>query len=285
MRPKNPRNVLNRVLTCALAMAVAGGWLLTPAAAQSIAKSDRDRAKQMLKIIGDELKKNYYDPTFGGRDFDAYIKSATDRIDTATSVAQALGMVALTLIDLNDSHTFFIPPNLAVHADYGWRVQMIGDQCFVTGVKPGSDAEAKGLKPGDLVLAIDGFKPSRSELWKQEYHYNLLSPRSGTTLVVQPPGGAPRRVDVAAKVTQGKRVLDFTGSDGGLDIDAFRREVDDSSRMEHRFVRIGKVTIWKMPSFGFDPNQADQMVDAAVKDSEALILDLRSNPGGQLKTL
>ncbi len=27
--------------------------------------------------------------------------------------------------------------------DYGWEIQMIGDELFVVAVKPGSDAEAK----------------------------------------------------------------------------------------------------------------------------------------------
>src|SRR5262249_39193427 len=71
---------------------------------------------------------------------------------------------------------------------------------------------------------------------------------------------------------------------GGIDIDAIIRDLDDA-RLEHRFSRVGKVGIWKMPSFAFDPADADRVIDAAVKDSEALILDLRGNPGGYVKTL
>lgn len=256
----------------------AGGSL----GAQSISSIDRNRAKQMLKNIGGELKKNYYDPTFGGRDIDAHLKTFTDKLDSATSISQTMAIIAQALVDLDDSHTFFVPPARTIRVEYGWRTVMFGDRCYVTAVKPGSDAAERGLKAGDEVLSIDRFKPMRGELWKLEYSYNLLNPRSGTTLVVRSPGAQPREVGIAAKVTQSQRVLDLTGADGGLDIDRLIRDLD-SSASRHRLRKLGSVAVWSMPDFSFSND--DEVLAWALKDADALILDLRGNPGGYVKTL
>ena len=80
-------------------------------------------------------------------------------------------------------------------------MQAIGDKCYVIAVKPGSDAEAKGLKRGDLILSIDGFTPTREVVWKILYYYYTLRPKPGMRLVVQSPEGAPRQVDVSRRGT------------------------------------------------------------------------------------
>ena len=186
----------------------------------------------------------------------------------------------------SDLHTFFSPPSRAVTVEYGWQMQAIGEQCFVTAVKPGSDAAAKGIKAGDLVLSVDGFKPQRKELWKMEYYYYALSPRPGMRLVVQSPGQDPRQVDVAAKVKQEKRVIDLVGAGASVDLNDFIRESEDNARLHrHRFQKLGNVVIWKMPNFSFDPAEVDSIMSDHIKGRGALILDLRGNPGGFIVTL
>src|SRR5262249_36193670 len=132
---------------------------------QTLSNLDRDRARGMLNAIRDDLKKNYYDPAMHGMDVDARFKAADEKMKQATSNGQLFSIIAQAVIDLNDSHTFFIPPQRTSRTEYGWQWQMIGDQCYVTAIKPGSDAEAKGLKVGDAVISIDRFTPDREHLW------------------------------------------------------------------------------------------------------------------------
>lgn len=255
--------------------------------AQGLDRIERERALSMLSNIKDDLKKNYYDPSIRGMDVDVRFKTAEEKIKQAKSLGQAFGIIAQVLLDLNDSHTSFTPPSRAVSVEYGWQMQAIGDQCFVAAVKPGSDAEAKGMRPGDLVLSIDGFKPTRKELWKVEYYYYALSPRPGMRLVLQSPGQQPRQLEVAAKVRQGKRVLNLTGTGtSSQDINDLIRESEDADRrMRHRFQKLGGVVVWKMPTFGFEPEQVDSLMADHIKGSSGLILDLRGNPGGFVRTL
>lgn len=274
------------IFAAAVALFLVG--LLTPQTirAQSFDRIERERALLMLSNVKNQLKKNYYDPNIRGMDVDARFKLAEEKIKQATSLGQAFGVIAQALLDLNDSHTFFSPPSRAVSVEYGWEMQAIGDQCYVVAVKPGSDAEAKGIKPGDLVMSIDGFKPSRKELWKIEYYYYQLSPRPGMRLVVQSPGQEARQVEVAAKVRQERRVIDLAGKNANLDVNELIRETEVSAQLRrHRFQKIGTAVIWKMPSFSFSPEQVDSIIGEYVRGHSALILDLRGNGGGYIDTL
>jgi C-terminal processing protease CtpA/Prc len=239
-----------------------------------------------LKTVKASLKENYYDPNFRGMDVDARFKTAEEKLKQANSLGQALGIIAQALLDLNDSHTFFQPPGRTIRVEYGWQMQAVGDKCLVSAVKPGSDAEAKGIKPGDLIVSVDGFKPNRKELWKLEYYYYALSPRPGMHLVLQSPGQAPRELDVAAKVRQLKRVLELAGKNANFDLNDYIRESEDNDKFDrHRFQKLGNVVVWKMPNFDFEPEQADSIMADEVKNKSGLIIDLRGNPGGYVLTL
>src|SRR5205807_1833578 len=161
-----------------LLVGVLASATLKPLAAQTPSaedlKRDHNRGLAMLQLMKDYLKEFYYDPKYHGVDLDVRFKAAEEKITQAVNIGQVLGIIAQSMADLNDSHTFFIPPPRPVDVEYGWKMQLIGDTCYVVGVKQGSDAEAQGLKPGDQVLSLDGFRPTRSTIWKIEYNYNVL---------------------------------------------------------------------------------------------------------------
>ena len=233
----------------------------------------------MLKMIRLDIEKHYYDPSFRGIDLQERFTQADERIKNAKSNGEIFGVIAQALLDFDDSHLFFIPPPRVAKVEYGWQMQAIGDKCYVVAVKPGSDAEAKGLKRGDLILSIDGFTPTREVMWKIQYYYYTLRPKPGMRLVVQSPEGAPRQLDVLAKIQQGKKQMDLTSWAG--DIPNLQIEAENEARLNRdRFFEKENVIIWKMPGFDiYDANELDNIMDR-VKKNQALILDLRSNGGG-----
>ena len=249
--------------------------------AQKLDSIERQRALDMLKTIKGSLKDNYYDPAFHGMDLDARFKTAEEKLKQASSLGQALGIIAQVLMDFDDSHAFFIPPARPERVEYGWKMQMIGNKCFVVAVKPGSDAEKKGLKVGDLIVSIERFTPTRKDMWKINYYYNALSPRPGLQVVAQSPGSEPRQLDIAAKVDHGKRILTFEQDYN----EQVRQAASEGRLYRHRFVRVGDVVAWKMPNFEFEPDQADMIMSENVGGRSALILDLRDNGGGYVTTL
>ena len=285
MRSKKSPSRLSRngLRACAAALLLAlGAGAAGPARAQSLSL-DRDRCLDMLKVLKDDIKNNYYDPTFHGIDLEARFKTAADKLKQATTRGQMFGIIAQTLLDFNDSHLFFVPPDRPGRTDYGWQVQMVGNEAYVSAVKPGSDAEAKGLKPGDRVLAVDGVGLTRANLWIFKYLYYSLRPRGGVHLVVQSPGGPERPLDVAARVQTGKLVMDLTQ---GQDFMTLVREAETEDRLHrHRYYDDGQeLMIWKMPQFDLPRDKVYDLMDKARKH-KALIIDLRGNGGGAEETL
>jgi carboxyl-terminal processing protease len=258
-------------------------WLTTTQAQPDL-NFQRERGRAMLKVIKDELKKEYYDPDFHGMDVEARFKTADEKIKEAESVGHVFGIIGQALLDLNDSHTFFLPPSRANRTEYGWQMQAVGDKVFVSAVKPGSDAEKKGVKVGDQVLSLHGFQPSREALWKLTYMFYALRPQPGLRVVLQSPDGQQRQSDVMANVKQGKVLLDISG--GGGDFWDLWRELEEEDRLNRqRYVEVDdNLFIWKMPSFEATEQGVEDVMRKARKH-ESLILDLRGNPGGYVKTL
>ncbi len=164
-----------------------------PARAQN--QSDyRGTALDMLDAVSRDVQKRYYDPKFHGVDWPAVVRDTKAKIKASDSLNLAMAHIAQALVSLNDSHTVFLPPPRPYVHDYGFRMKMIGDRCFVSRVRPGSDAEAKGLSPGDEILGFAGVPPNRELLWKLEYRFEVLRPQEGVTLVLRDPGGACARL-------------------------------------------------------------------------------------------
>jgi len=241
----------------------------------------RDRGREMLATIKNDLQKMYYDPSFHGVDVDAVFKEADELLKKADSAGQIYGIIARTLLQLNDSHTFFIAPSRVARVDYGWTMQAIGDQVYITAVRPHSDAEKKGMKPGDRVLAIDQMNPTRDNLWMIQYLY-FLRPQPVSRFVLAKPGGEQRELEVSANVTQGKKNTDLT--DYNKTMNLLLEEEKDARVHSHHYLQLEDVYIWKMPAFDMSLEKVDDVM-GNVKKHKALILDLRGNGGGAEETL
>jgi C-terminal processing protease CtpA/Prc len=250
-----------------------------PANAQSLGPYDRGNAQAMLNMVKDDLKRNYYDQTFHGLNLDERFKEAEGKLKLATTRDQLMAIVAQSLLDLNDSHTFLVPPPRAARIEYGWQMQMVRDDCFVSAVKSKSDAEAKGLKPGDRVLSVDGVKPTRGSFWKMLYRYYALMPSRTVRIVVQSPGDSEeRQLEIASKVQEGASVTNWG--------DLFIRYLSEEWDINHdRFFEVGnEMLVWKMPTFEVSKDHVDAIM-GRVRKFKTLVVDLRGNGGGYVDTL
>jgi carboxyl-terminal processing protease len=263
-----------------LVLLIAATGLKNSALGQEISKASRDATESMLQAIATDIRKHYYDPALHGLDWDARIVDTKKNIEKSPSYDVALAKIAEALDSLNDSHTFMLPPVRHFRYSYGWQYAMVGDRCFVTRVRPGSDAEAKGLHRGDQVVSISGYFPERASLWKAQYLLNLLLPHQELGVDIVDPGGVSRHLSLAAKVRPTPIVSPFEEL-----ANAIRGEESDSYYGRARSVAYGEdLLIVRVPQFEFEVDTVQGIMDRA-REHKALILDLRGNPGGSEETL
>jgi C-terminal processing protease CtpA/Prc len=283
-----PLTQVRPTVVCAVACLVLTLTFALPVSAQpakqersTIGDYERQSGREMLRAVRADIEKYYYDASYRGIDIQARFKEAEEKIKKASTNGQIYGIIAQVLLDFDDSHLTLLPPRRAARVEYGWQMQMIGERCYVIAVKPGSDAEAKGLRPGDRVISVDGYEPTRDILWKMQYYYYSLRPRPGMRITIQSPGAEPRQLDVLAKISEGKKVMDFTQM-SMIDLNDYFRENENEARLDrHRFSEFGdEIIIWKMPGFNLYEDRDVDEIMSKVKKHKALILDLRGNGGG-----
>jgi C-terminal processing protease CtpA/Prc len=240
-----------------------------------LSSTDRDLALVMLRQIEDDVRRYYYDPALHGVDFAASVRQAEQRLKTTTSFNDAVATLSELLIQLDDSHTTFMPPNRRVRVNYGWQMAMVGTVPLVVSVEPESDAAAKGLAAGDRVLLLNAFEPNRANLWRLSYFYRFVRPQVQQRVAVLKPDGSARTFDVQSRVDN-RPVNQLADLLGELE------EVLD--RMRDVSAPAGADTlVWRMPAFG-NPDRVDEMIKKA-RGYKTLVLDLRGNGGGAVVAL
>jgi C-terminal processing protease CtpA/Prc len=275
-----------RVLCCISISLILGPALQNLQAQKAPLKLDsgeRVRMEDMFREIWKSVKKNYYDPNFRGIDIDARYHEYNAQLDKAATPSAAFHVIAAFLSGFHDSHLYFVPPGRNLRFDSGYRMGMVGDRCFVTTVKPKTDAFEK-LHPGDEIAHFQGFTITRDDFHDIDYFFHHLAPLPVEQLDIFAPGGERRTVDVKSSYREVKRTL-IVGDEENNDLwDELREAEQDEHRYEERTVESDQVLYWKMAEFRADPMTLDGIFDKARRHP-TLILDLRDNGGGSVDTL
>jgi C-terminal processing protease CtpA/Prc len=254
------------------------------AAAQHFSRSERAQAEEMLKNVAADVRDYYYDPAFHGVAWEAAVQEAKAQIAKANSYGEAFVQIEALVEKLRDSHTFFVPPHEEV--DYGLRFQMIGEHCYVTQVKPGSDAASQGIKPGDEIATIAGFTPARDSLWRLKLATEVLTPMDSLEFgFLDGSARQLRKVIVKSHVRPTKTILDLRDMTG-LDQQSMRLRLEEEQRlMRIRTAEFGRpLIVIKLPVFVQDAFAIEGVIDKA-RAHDTLILDLRGTPGGAVDSV
>lgn len=221
----------------------------------------------------EDTKALYYDPTFHGIDLSAMYQKYDGALDKAPTLDEAMRLIASFLAELHDSHLYFYPPKRETLYMADYRFKIIGDRCYITQVKPGTQA-ATQLRIGDRLLQLNSFDLQRNNIADVEYYFRMLAPPKFDAVTVRGIDGRKRTVRVDAErlpraLSNPREILHIQNAEY-LD--------------RNRFVDTGKIVIWKMPVFDFEEKDIDAVFSRARKRS-GLILDLRGNPGGSEDSL
>jgi C-terminal processing protease CtpA/Prc len=150
----------------------------------------------------------------------------------------------------------------------------------------GSDAEKKGVKPGDELLALNGYAPNRENFLKMQYIFNALRPQTALMLDLRDPAGKQRQVEVTTALAARKTFYNTTSSGAGNATWEITLQAQNAEHLGRaRFAEVSDdVAVLKLPRFFFTESEIKGMIDKARKH-KALVLDLRGNAGGSVDTL
>ncbi len=243
-----------------------------------MSKDDQALIAAMLRTAHDDVRNYYYDPRIRGLDWDGLYQKWDAKIPKAQNVGEGMRLVTAFLRELNDSHTFLLPPLRSVRMDYGYRLEEIGEACFVTQVRPNTDAAAK-LRIGDQVLKLDDYLVTREDFHALQYYRVSLAQRNGTVMTVRTPTGEERELKVSA--TEHPINLN-PRQNPGRDVMLSRDSREEALSKE--IVESGDVAIWKLPAFDLPPDWIEKQIGKARRH-KAMILNLRGNSGGSAETL
>jgi carboxyl-terminal processing protease len=233
---------------------------------------NRSRGYQMLSRIKETLEKYYYDKNYRGIDIEKRFKEAKEKIKNLETNTQIFRVIASILLEFNDSHTRFFPPNRSERVEYGFSLQMIGANPVVVDVKKGSDAEKKGLKDGDVISKIGQHAVTRDTLWVISYLIYQLEPMPLLPVTVLNPDKSERSIVVEASFKSLK--------ERQKEAEKKKKETQD---LPYKCAKLSADTnACKLRTFRVEKKYIDEIMKEAVTGTK-LILDLRGNRGGLVK--
>jgi carboxyl-terminal processing protease len=149
-----------RIFTIALACATFAG-------AQPALTAQQKRLNlESFDFIWSTIRDQYWDPTFGGVNWNAVRDEFRPRIERAATMPETRSLMGQMLGRLGKSHFAIIPADVYGDLDSdndtggtgtaGIDVRVVGGHAIVTSVEESAPALAQGVRPGWEILSIDG---------------------------------------------------------------------------------------------------------------------------------
>lgn len=273
------RRILTLILSSASVFALF--TVAVPPATASDVAMERAEMKAILDQVSNKVQKEYYDPTMHGLNWPELVSKARQKIDAADDPGAMLAAIYGVLEKLNDSHTIFLPPRRTRYAKFGFEAKVYGDEARISKVKKKSPAEKAGLEPGDRILKLNGYEPTRASLDPLLLYYHVLLPVAEFQLVVQRGDEPPRTVRIPGEIHDSPAYQEAWRTE--LINDAIREEETDAKENPFKYSMQDGVGYIALPHF---ESSVDLLKDLLkkVEHSKAIIVDLRGNPGGSLQT-
>jgi C-terminal processing protease CtpA/Prc len=236
---------------------------------------ERARHKAMLYAIKTDVEKNYYDPNFKNIDLESKYNEALANIQKAGTIGELNASLAQFLLELDDSHTVYLPPPRVKTVDYGLWFRMVGDKCRIIWLDDDSDAKKKGIQVGDEIRALSGYLLTRDTIWRTRYFFFALMPQAQLTLDIVKLDGTVIRQTVEPKITTGSKIVKPDVNQMVRDSEKYIKE----ATRQYFYDKLDGAFIWRMPAFSVDRYKVDDVLEKARR-YPAIIFDLRGNPGG-----
>jgi carboxyl-terminal processing protease len=273
-----PRRALAPVLLAALLLGACASTPPVPPKPFVPEKLQPENRSAAFEEVAKLIREEYVDPRLNGVDWaeitTRYRGKALNAADDEAYWKELNRMVG----ELRDAHSRVVSPMEAKatrdqRGTHGLRVQPHQGRYLVMGVNGNSQAALLGLRPGSELLAVDG-QPA-AEWWAQQAAEvrGSSTERSKQGLINQA---------LNAGAVGSTRVLRVRSAEGKEREFTLRQDV-----LQHLLVRSHQLAdgTGYLRFAGFQPAVAGELGLALrrLSATDRLVLDLRGNPGGQLK--
>jgi carboxyl-terminal processing protease len=245
------------IVVLLIALAGVAGYAINDNSTNSTGNSGSDGDYAILEEIQKILEEEFVNP------------------DAVTIDTLRPGAINGLIDSLNDSHTTYIPPEVlqggidiitGSFEGIGANVNQdpVTREIVIVAPFRGSPAEEAGIKPGDVILAVDG---ESTEGWSLEMAVNRIRGEEGTPVML-----TVRHTDRTEE--------DITITRATVDVPTvFVSDVTDSSGEP-----VTDLAYIQMQRFTDDTvsDMSNALKDLVQSGKQGLILDLRGNPGGGL---
>ncbi len=247
--------------------------------AQGTLKSNRDLMRGIAEGVHDIIKKNFYDPSLKGVDWDKELQETEKKIDASNNPGEMLAAIYWMVHKMDDSHTRFLPPWQTLEPRFGCQIKPFGQTVRVYKVKEKGAAQKAGLLVGDTVLAIDNVVADRKQYWETQFYYRFIQPAGVLVLDIER-DGKRQRLKIPADLHT-RQAMELVYDVSKL-FDAIREEETSYAEDPFRYARKDDIGYVRLRDFV--GGKAEEAL-WKVKGSRALIIDVRGNPGGEVNEL
>ncbi|HWT11370.1 MAG TPA: S41 family peptidase [Allosphingosinicella sp.] len=232
---------------------------------------------RLFDQVWEEIRDRYYDPGFNGVDWDQVRARYRPRVEAAADDAAFNALLRAMVGELRDAHTRILSAD-QVRDRREQRTTTAGVILFevegqpaVFEVRANSPAAAAGLRPGQRVLAVDGVPVGAALARARAEVGPSSSDRAALILsylrLVAGRADAPLRLSLDAR-------------DGGpAEVVLTRRALPAAPQFEARLLPSGHAYV-RFDRFRAPVARRLRAALEAYRDAPGLILDLRSNTGG-----
>jgi len=266
----------------------AGALALTVIAAGRAAPQDQalTLAVASFEDAWQTINDTFYDPKFGGVDWPAVRKELLPRAKAARTADGVRAVIREMIERLGRSHFELLSDSTALSGpgSIPIEIRVLSSQVVITRVARESSAALAGLRPGQVVLAVDGVSadtwrpspPGRNARARDQRHWEAAyralygDDDSAAVVKVRDPDGRERTINVR-RDTGSSDLLSF----GNVTLRNARLDAKPTSTPNGRRVGLVSFTMWMTAV----SEPFAEAIDT-FRSADGLILDLRGNPGG-----
>jgi carboxyl-terminal processing protease len=143
---------------------------VVPNVAPNISPEKLAEHQEVFEIVWQTVNERFFDLDFNGVDWEDIYDQYLPKINAARDEEEFYILLNKMCFELRVSHIAVVPPDsnalepiLSSQGSAGIDLRLIDDQAVITAIQAGSPADQAGLRPGYVILSLDGISVENGE--------------------------------------------------------------------------------------------------------------------------